>query len=212
MPANKKFYDLTAAITESTVVYPGDPSYQSKDICSLKNGDHFQLCEMQLGNHTGTHIDFPAHVIQGSKTSSDYTLDQLMGDGIIIEVSDADEVITKKSFENVSIFKNDIVFFKTANSKISKYDKFTEKYVSLAVDAAQSLVEQGVKMVGVDYISVDSVHDETLPVHHLLLSNDVLIVEGLELGGVTAGRCDITVAPLRIEDKDGLPARVFCYK
>ncbi|HEU5280402.1 MAG TPA: cyclase family protein [Gammaproteobacteria bacterium] len=205
-------YDLTAIINTSTVVYPGDPAYRSNDVCSLKSGDAFNLSEEHFGNHTGTHIDFPAHVISGGKTSDNFGLASLIGDGIIIEVPNEQPSITAPFIKNLSILKNDIVFFKTSNSAISKHQPYTEKYVYLEKDAAIALLEKGVKIVGVDYISIDHAKADDLPVHHTLLSRDVLIVEGLELANAPIGRCKIYIIPLNIQAKDGLPARVFCKK
>jgi arylformamidase len=206
----EKIYDLTAKINTSTVVYPGDPVYRSNDVCSLKAGDAFNLCEEHLGNHTGTHIDFPAHVIPDGKTSDDFNLDSLMGDGMIIEVPEKQKTITASFIKNQPILKNDIVFFKTSNSKISKYQSYTDKYVYLEKEAALALLEKNVRIVGIDYINIDEANANNLPVHHALLSRDVLIIEGLELANAPVGRCRIFIAPLNIQAKDGLPARVFC--
>lgn len=204
------YYDLTAPITSNTVVYPGDPRFSTEDVVSLKSGSQFHLCHMHLGNHTGTHVDFPAHVINGGKTSSDFPIQDLIGSGLIIEVPDKEKSITKefvKSQESIS--QNDFVFFKTANSKISKQAAFTEKYVYFEPDAAEELMLKGVKIVGIDYISVDSYEAENLPVHHIFLSKDILIVEGLELNEVPLGRCKIYIMPNKIPDMDGLPVRVL---
>lgn len=205
-------YDLTALINTSTVVYPGDPVYRSNDICSLKSGDAFNLSEEHFGNHTGTHIDFPAHVIPGGKTSDDFELGDLIGDGVIVEVPDTAVTITASFVKTLPILKNDIVFFKTSNSKISKHQAYTKHYVHLEKNAAIVLLEKNVKIVGIDYISIDSADADDLAVHHTLLSHNVLIVEGLELAHAPIGRCQIFIAPLNIEAKDGLPARVFCKK
>jgi arylformamidase len=165
---------------------------------------------MHLGNHTGTHIDFPAHVIHGGKTSSDFPVHSLIGPGLIIEVPDQEKSITKAFVKSqTSISPNDFVFFKTANSKISKQAAFTEKYVYIEPDAAEELMLMGVKIVGIDYISVDSYEAENLPVHHTFLSNDILIVEGLELNDVPIGRCEIYILPNNIPGMDGLPVRVI---
>jgi arylformamidase len=204
----EEYYDLTAQISENTVVYPGDPIFKSEDICSLENGSQFHLCQMHLGNHTGTHIDFPAHVIKGGKTSSDFLIKNLIGSGLIIEVPDIQKSITQKFITEQPILKNDFVFFRTSNSKLSKQSKFSDKYVYLEIDAAQELLKKGVKIVGIDYISVDQYEAEDLPVHKLLLSHDVLIVEGLELNNVPLGRCKIYIMPVNIQKMDGLPARV----
>jgi arylformamidase len=207
-PKKKKYYDLTAKISENTVVYPGDPEFKSEDVYSLEKGSQFHLCQMHLGNHTGTHIDYPAHVIKGGKTSSDFPIENLIGSGLIIEVPDTEKSITKSFITNLPIMFNDFVFFKTSNSKLSKQSKFFDKYVYIEPEASEELLAKGVKIVGIDYISVDSYEAEYLPVHKSLLSKDVLIIEGLELNNVPVGRCKIYIMPINVQDKDGLPARV----
>jgi arylformamidase len=167
---------------------------------------------MHLGNHTGTHIDFPAHVVQGGKTSSDFSIEDLIGSGLIIEVPDVEKSITRKFVAEQSILSNDFVFFKTSNSRLSKQDKFTDKYVYIEPEAAEELLKKGVKIVGIDYISVDRYEAEDLPVHKSLLSKDVLIVEGLELNNAPIGRCKIYIMPVNIHGMDGLPARVVAKK
>jgi arylformamidase len=204
-----KYYDLTATISEKTVVFPGDPEYKTEDICSLGKGSQYQLCHMHFGNHTGTHIDFPAHVIKGGKTSSDYLIEKLIGSGLIIEVPDTTKSVTRTFILEQSILPNDFVFFKTANSKLSKQGKFVDKYVYIEPEAAEELIKKGVKIVGIDYISVDKYEAEDLPVHKSLLSNDVLIVEGLELNNAPIGRCKIYIMPINIQEMDGLPVRVI---
>jgi len=205
----KKYYDLTATISESTVVFPGDPIYKSEDVCSLVKGSQYHLCHMHFGNHTGTHVDFPAHVVPEGKTSSDFSINDFIGSGLIIEVPDTEKSITKSFVSSQSISAKDFVFFKTANSKLSKQIKFTDKYVYIEPDAADELLKKGVKIVGIDYISVDKYEAEDLPVHNSLLSNDVLLVEGLELNDVPIGRCKIYIMPINIRGMDGLPARVI---
>lgn len=202
------YLDLTAPITEKTVIFPGDPVFSKKSISSIGGDSYFNLAEISLGNHTGTHIDFPAHVKSGGKVSSDYSIDNLIGDGIIIEIP-ADAIsITRSFIMEQPILKDDVVFFKTKNSFLSKQDKFTEQYVYIEPDAAQALLEKKVKMVGIDYISVDRLSAENLPVHKILLSNDILIVENLELAKASAGRAKFFVMPLKVPQMDGLPTRV----
>ena len=202
-------YDLTAPITEKSVVFPGDPEYKMQKISSLEDGHSVNLCHMHFGNHMGTHIDFPAHVIQNGKTSSDYSLTQLIGPGIIIEVPNEEKSITKQFVSELLILPDDIVFFKTTNSKLSKQEKFTQNYVYIEPEAAEELLKKGAKVVGIDYISVDRYDAENLPVHRCLLSKEVLIVEGLELNDAPIGRCEIFIMPLNIPNMDGLPVRVM---
>ena len=204
-----RFFDLSTKISSDLVVFPGDPKYSSEKISSLEKGQTFDLHNIHLCNHAGTHIDFPAHTQENHKTSSDFPLDFLIGSGIIIKVPSSETSITKEFVAKQPIRKKDIVFFKTANSKLSKHAPFTEKYVYIEPEAAKELLQKGVKIVGIDYISVDAYHDEKLTVHNTLLSKEVLIVEGLELDMIPEGRYEIYIMPLNIPDMDGLPARVF---
>lgn len=208
--AKKEYYDLTAPITDKTVVFPGDPQFAIENISSLSSGASYNLCHMHLGNHTGTHIDFPAHVIKGAKTSSDFRIQDLIGSGLIIEVPEELKSITKTFINSqTAIKKNDFVFFKTANSRLPKQGNFNSKYVFVEPDAAAELLVKGIRIVGIDYISIDSYEAEDLPVHRMLLSNDVLIVEGLALNNVPMGRCKIYIIPNNIPEMDGLPVRVL---
>lgn len=204
-----KIYDLSVNISEELVTFPGDPQYKSENISSLEEGSHFHLSEIHLSNHTGTHIDFPSHVIKNGKTSNDFPLASLIGRGLIIEVPSSELSITKDFIKKQPILANDVVFFKTSNSKLSKNAKFTNNYVYIEPEAAEELLKKKVKIVGIDYMSVDKYEYEDLPVHKLLLSNDVLIVEGLELNDMPVGRCEIYIMPLKINKMDGLPVRVM---
>ncbi len=205
---NKKYYDLSASFSENMVRYPGDPKCIIEEINSLEKGAVFALSEIKLGNHAGTHIDFPSHIILGGKNSSDFFISELIGDGIIIEVPINQLSITKDFILRQEIMPNDIVFFKTSNTHISKYKKIISNYVYIEQEAAWELVNRKARIVGIDYLNVDKDGEASLPVHQILLSNDALIVEGLELYGVPAGRCIIYIMPMKINNMDGLPARV----
>jgi len=209
-----RYYDVTAKITKNSTVFPGDPSFEMENVCHPGNNDYFELNKFTMNNHLGTHIDFPGHIVKKGKKSSDYSLDQLIGNGIIIEVPDEAQTIQVHHIEaaSESIAKNDFVFFKTSNSKIKKQGELQQKYVYLEPNTAEKLIDKGVNVVGIDYISVDQHENENLPVHQSLLSNEVLIVENLELENVPSGRCKIYIMPLNIPEMDGLPSRVRIEK
>jgi arylformamidase len=212
----KKTYDLSVKLSNETVIFPEDPPFQADAICSIGPKSQYRLCRLSLGNHTGTHIDFPSHVIEGGKTSNDFSLGELIGSGLVVEVPDS-EISISKDFvaKQADIAKGSFVFFKTSNSKVlSKLAPFTEAYVYLEPKAAEELIKKGVKIVGIDYISVDKYESKDLPVHKLLLSKDILIVEGLELQDIPTGKYEIIIAPIKISATDGAPARVCaipCY-
>jgi arylformamidase len=214
---NSVIYDLTRPITTSTPVFPGDPAFRIEQVQSLESGSSYNLCCLHLGNHMGTHIDFPAHVIKGGKTSSDYPINHLIGAGVVIEVpkSEGDDTqlgITQQFIQTQSIYAGDIVFFKTSNSKLPT-NKISEQFVYLTKNGADELIKKQVKIVGIDYLSIDSLSEEKLPVHNQLLSNDILIVENLDLEHVPAGRYqEISIIPPNIVEMDGLPVRAFARR
>lgn len=204
-------YDATADISTDTLVYPGDPALEIESISSVDD-EKFSLSKISMSNHIGTHLDFPSHVISGGKTSSSYSLAQLSGIGTVFAVPDEMVTVSKDFLLEKSIKKGAIVFFKTSNRKLRRNKTLSEKYVYIEPEAAELLVERGVSIVGVDYISVDPVSDEGLSAHNILLKNDVLIVENLVLDEIPQGECFIQIAPLKIPNMDGLPARVLIRK
>lgn len=209
---SRNFYDLTTTINENTVVYPGDPKFERKDIAKIGEESSFGLQHMSFCNHSGTHIDFPAHVLKDGKTSSDYDIEKFIMDGVIIEVPRDYNSISKDFISQLRLNPRSCVFFKTRNSEVSKQTSFIKDYVYFEPEAAEALLNKQVSVVGIDYISVDSSEAEELPVHKILLSKDVLIVENLELKGIEPGNCKIFIAPTKIADMDGLPARVFMMR
>lgn len=172
-----RYYDLMTSLTHSIVAFPGDPPFDRNLIQSLHGESTHQLCQFSMGNHTGTHIDFPAHVIPGGKTSSDYPLGYLIGDGVVVEVPDSHRVITADFIEELEIFEDGFVLFKTANSKISKQKHFFDNFVHFSLDSVEKLLQTNVRLLGIDYLSVHKFDATSLPVHDALLSNDILIVD-----------------------------------
>jgi len=204
----KRIEDVTADITENTVVYPGDPIFERTPVSELGKNSAFNLKKISLGNHTGTHIDFPVHVIKNGKSSSDYSAEDLIMSGLLLELPNTEKSISASFLQKNNLSGYDCVFFKTANSSLSKHQPFNKDYVYIEPDAARYLLSQKIKAVGIDYISVDSVDDEELTVHNLLLGNNVLIIENLELKNSQSGEFKAVISPLKIPDMDGLPARV----
>ena len=206
-----KIFDATLPITSRIVTYPGDPKVKIKKINSIEK-DHFCLRQVSLSNHTGTHIDFPAHIIMKGKSSSDYPLSYFFGGGLVIELPKKIKSITKELVKKFSsqIKKGDIVFFKTDNSGLYKKRGFSKKFVFIETDAALELAKRKPKIIGIDYLSPDKYENDNLPIHYIFLSKNILIVEGLCLKGIFPGRYKkILIVPMNIPDMDALPVRVF---
>jgi len=204
-----RIIDVSIPISNDMVCFPGDPNPQISRVYSIEKGEVANVSKLILSSHTGTHIDAPAHFIKNSNTIDKIPLERLIGKVRVLDVGEEDS-ITKKFLESKDIQYNERIFFKTKNSWYLKRDtKFFKNFVYLSVDAAEYLVEKKVEVVGIDYLSIEEFNSKNFPVHRLLLSNDVVIVEGLCLLDVNEGKYKYVALPLKIEECDGAPARVI---
>src|SRR6185369_10935984 len=175
---------------------------------SLAKGDNANVSGLSFGAHTGTHVDAPAHFIEGAKTVELLDLEVLIGEAQVIEVPD--EMVTiDEDFVARNCAPGTVrVLFKTRNSALWN-NEFKTNFTSLELAAAERLVEQGVKLVGIDYLSIEKFHSLDHEVHRALLSHEVIILEGLNLAQVPAGKYELICLPLRLRTNlgDGAPAR-----
>lgn len=210
----KIYYDLTENLNNNTIVYPGDPKFTCNEISSLKNGDKFRLCHFHLGNHTGTHIDYPSHVFETGKNSSDYSIEDHVGIALIIDLTSEEGLVNDIMLLQYKdkIKKCDFVFFKTKNSISGVKNKFSDNYVYIDISAAKFITELGVKIVGIDYLSVDSFDDGNLTIHKTFLEKNILIIENLKLICTEQGFYKTYILPLKVENMDGLPVRILAEK
>jgi arylformamidase len=169
------------------------------------------VTRIQMAVHTGTHIDAPCHFIEGADSVEDIPIDLLTGRAYVLHVDDQVDLITKDLLENSSIPpRTKRVLFRTRNSHHwnSPHTEFDPNYVALDPEAAAYMIQRGVKLVGVDYLSVAPFTD-TAPTHNTLLEAGIVIVEGLNLSEVAQGRYTLYCLPLKIEGADGAPARAI---
>lgn len=205
-----KIYDVSVPIDSSTPVFPGDPEFRSKEVRSLNAKGDYQLHEVTMGNHIGTHVDAPAHFIQHGTTIDAVPLEVLNGRARVVEIHNA-EKIDVPELKRLILVEDFRVLFKTRNSLLWNAP-FTNDYIYLTKEAARFLSENGVKLVGFDYLSVDRYGDETYPVHKTLLKNGIILVEGLNLAEVEEGEYEMSCLPLRFKGLDASPARVILKK
>jgi len=203
-------YDVTLPITNSMHVWPGDPPVllTQKSHLSRDKTHTVRLTAMDLCSHTGTHIDAPFHMIDGGKRLNEFPLDIWTGKATVFEV------IGTRSIGAAELARFDWkgverVLFKTENSSHWQDGKFYEEFVYLDPGGAEFLVQQGVRLVGIDYLSIDKFKSESHPTHFVLLKKDIPIIEGLNLSVVTPGEYTLVALPMNIQDADGAPARVF---
>lgn len=203
-------YDISLTISEDFPTWPGDPPIELKMISQIEKGDLANVTHLSAPVHMGTHVDAPDHFLNNGKTVEDIPLDYLVGSVLVLEVPSS-EVITTGDLEAFKIPEETRrILFKTANSAYWKEEghTFQEDFIALDPDAAARLVEMGVNVVGVDYLSV-APYNEPVPTHKILLEAGVLIIEGLDLSRVSAGEYKLYCLPLKIAGSDGAPARVL---
>lgn len=211
-----RIYDVTVTITETMPVWPGDPRVRIERTSSISRGDEANVSRLHLGSHTGTHVDAPHHFISQGMTVDRLPLDLLVGPALVVEL-DHLESTTIEVFDLASVHfprGTSRLLLKTRNSQLweSRQTEFERDYVHLGRRAAEWLVKRGIRLVGVDYLSVEALNVSEHRVHHTLLGAGVVIVEGLDLSQVPAGPCQLICLPLKIEDGDGAPARVLIVR
>jgi arylformamidase len=202
-------YDVTVPISNALPVWPGDPPVQltAKSHQSRDETHTVRLTAIEMGSHTGTHMDAPFHMIDGGKRLDDFPLDTLIGKVTVIEIPSA-RSIGRTQLEAFDWSGVERVLLKTENSKHWNDNEFYEEFVYLEPEGAQFLVERGVRLVGIDYLSIDKFRSESHPSHFVLLRKNILIIEGLNLSAVPEGNYTIFALPLNLQDADGAPTRV----
>lgn len=190
-------------------VFPGDVEFGLRASRRIRDGDRYNLSRITLGTHAGTHIDPPLHFIDGGAAVDEVDLGAMNGPCRVWPVPDRVASITARELSGVP-GGTERVLLKTSNSaRWNASRAFFPEYVALDDSAAQYLVESGVRLVGIDGLSIESDPSERFPVHHRLLSAGVLILEGLELFGVPPGDYELRCLPLRLRGGDGGPARAL---
>lgn len=203
-------HDVTVSISNSMHVWPGDPAVRLSSRSHVsRDGSHtVRLTAIEMGSHTGTHMDAPSHMIAGGKALSDFPIDAFVGPAAVFEITGARSV-GRSELEGLNWSGVERVLLKTDNSAHWQDAQFYQDFVYLAPEGAAFLVERGIRLVGIDYLSIDKFKSPSHPSHQILLTRDILIIEGLNLSGVPAGRYTLFALPLNLQGADGAPARVI---
>jgi arylformamidase len=204
----QKILDVTAPLSAALPAYRGDPPVRIEAAFRIADGDPFNLTRLEMGCHAGTHVDAPYHFLMDGLTIDQIPLDILVGKARVVELG-VSHGIEKADLEPLDLTEHLRVLLKTRMSGQIRQKAFQADHVYLSGEAARYLVQIGVKLVGIDYLSVDAFGDEEFPAHHALLQAGVVIVEGLDLSEVEDGEYDMTCLPLRITGAEGAPARVI---
>jgi len=206
-----KLYDITVPTSEETPVYAGDPNVEITIANSIEKGDAANVSRLCFGAHTATHVDAPNHFIEGARRVHELELEKLLGKCRVVEI---DETVMAIGANHIADLEGvERVLFKTRNSNFwaDLPQGFRKDFTYIEPEAAKKLVGLGVKLVGIDYLSVEKFGAETFDTHITLLEKEVVIIEGLDLRAVTAGDYELICLPLKIVGGtgDGAPSRAI---
>ncbi len=211
-----RIYDVTVPITEVMPVWPGDPRVRIEQAASIARGDVANVSHLTMSVHTGTHVDAPSHFLRQGATVDKLPLEVLMGPAFIADLSGLESrTIEVHDLASLHLPRDVIrLLLKTDNSYFweDRLTEFEQDFVHLSPKAAQWLVRRGIRLIGVDYLSVEAFGVSRYRVHKTLLEANVVIVEGLDLSRTPEGWCQIVCLPLKIAGADGAPARVLVIR
>ena len=203
-------YDVSVSLSANTPTYPGDPGIEIEQFLSLEKGDAANVSLIRFGAHSGTHVDAPAHFLAGAPRVDSLALDTLIGDAQVVEVPAATQTIDEDFVKTTCRPGTVRLLFKTRNSTFwGDQTSFRSDYTSIDAGAARKLVSLGIKLVGIDYLSVEEFGSNTFETHRTLLSSGIVIVEGLDLRNISPGAYELICLPLKLSggSGDGAPAR-----
>lgn len=203
-----RLLDVSVLLAAGMPTYPGNPEFELQPVKRIANGDSSNNSRLVLGTHTGTHVDAPKHFIDSAAGVDGLNLDLLVGRTRVIDIGKRGG-IGPEELREAGLREDLRVLLKTPNSALWNGEGFHTDYTHLTEAGARYLVDQGVKVVGIDYLSVEQFKKEGAPAHRVLLSQGVVIIEGLNLSEADPGMYEMYCLPLRIAGADGAPARVI---
>jgi len=206
-----KIYDVTFPISARTPIYAGDPTVKISIAHSIEKGDAANVSHICCGVHTATHVDAPVHFVKGARRVHQLDLEKLIGLCRVVEIEENISAIEVKHVSNLENVER--VLFKTKNSQFwNEPEKgFRKDFTYIEPEAARVLVEKNIKLVGIDYLSVEKFGSTDFATHITLLEKEVIIVEGLDLRAVSGGDYELICLPLKYVGGagDGAPARTI---
>ena len=199
--------DVSVPLDAQTPTYPHNTPFSLEAIKRIARGDSSNVSTLHMSAHAGTHVDAPRHFFDDRPGTEALPLDLLIGRVRLVQV-DTRTGITAEDLQPFDLGGDIRVLIKTRNSSFWGSPDFHEDYVGVTASGATHLVERGIKVVGVDYLSVEQFKNTGKPAHHTLLGAGVIVIEGLDLREVDPGLYEMFCLPLRVIGSDGAPARV----
>jgi arylformamidase len=204
-----RWIDISVPVFNGLVHWPGDPTVSLESVKDMASGAANDLSKVNMGSHSGTHIDAPSHFIKGGKTVSSMPLDQTTGIARVIEIHHTSYVTPEELAEH-HIRQGERILLKTRNSSRAWYkEPFNKNFVSISSAAADFIAKKALKAVGIDYLSVGAFRGDGGYIHRTLLGSGIWLIEGIDLSAVNPGKYFLYCLPLRLEAAEGAPARAL---
>jgi len=200
--------DISVPLQARMPLWPGSPGVRLDAVLRIDAGDEVNASQLTCGVHAGTHVDAPWHFLVDGTTVEQLPLDVLVGEAWVAHLPSVDAVSAEVLAAQGLPRQSRRLLLRTRNSEwwAAGETAFREEYVALTEDAAEWVVDRRIRLIGVDYLSVQRYRDPP-NTHRILLRAGVVIVEGLNLAGVSAGRYELLCLPLRLSGAEGAPAR-----
>jgi arylformamidase len=204
-----EIFDVSVPIRDGMLHYAGNPPVHVTRVSSLEAGDPANVSELDMGAHSGTHVDAADHFLAGGAGAEALPLDALIGPAEVVDATAATVALDLLTLRDLELPPRDTkrILFKTRNSQLWSRDEFTRDFVRLDGEAAAFLVERGARLLGIDYLSIGDAE-----AHRVLLGAGVVCVEGLDLRRIEPGAYELVCLPLKLVGSDGAPARAVLVR
>jgi arylformamidase len=205
-----RLIDVSLEVGPDLLVWPGNPGVTVTPSSRISQGGSSNVSEIRLGSHTGTHIDPPFHFLDDGATAEDLPLDVMMGETTVADLRGTLGPIGPEELAGLSLREETTrLLLRTDNSALWAADPrvFPDDYVCLSPDGARWVVDHGIRLIGIDFLSIEARGAPGHPTHRTLLEAGVVILEGLDLSGVAPGGYTLVCFPLKIAGGDGAPTR-----
>jgi RpiB/LacA/LacB family sugar-phosphate isomerase len=200
----RRVHDISVSIRPRMPIYDGNPGVTLERESSIADGAHANVSRLDLGVHTGTHVDAPLHFIDGAAGAESLELGPMLGAAAVVDATSVAGDLDAAALDALALPPAARILFKTPNSRLWERDTFSREFVRLTGSGARYLIDRGVELVGIDYLSIGDAE-----AHRELLGAGVTALEGLDLREIEPGEYDLICLPLRVEGADGAPARAI---
>lgn len=199
-------FDISVSLQSDLPHFPGDPPNRLEP--AVADSSFFHISYLSCSSHAGTHLDMPGHVGLWGESAASASLEHLVGPCQVLDLSHVSGLIGPEHLRPFDLSDCRRLLFKTSNSDLWKKMEFCSDYRALSLEGAHYLGRRGIDLVGIDYLSIEA-WDGNGEVHHRLLRDGCIILEGLDLSAVSAGRYELICLPLKLSCTDGAPCRAL---